>query len=140
MRIKSQFCVLAQLLVRWRNPYAVLVRAVRVPLGSPTCEIQIASGLLARLPRERARLKLGQRCAVIPDTNVGRRLPKSAYEAMAKAAFAQVLIIVPTGETTKSLKTVQTCYHRHAAHRVEQRFFAAAAAIVKLRTAFRWLR
>jgi 3-dehydroquinate synthase len=102
------------------------VRIVNVPLGNRSYEIQIAASLLARLGRECAKLKLGQRCAIITDTNVGRRFAKPAFEALVKGGFAPVLVIVPAGETAKSLKTVQSCYDQLAAHRLERKSFIVA--------------
>ena len=102
------------------------MRTVNVPLGSRSYDIQIGSGLLARLGKECARLKLGERCAIITDTNVGRRYAKPAYESLLKAGFNPCLVTVPAGETAKSLKSVHFCYDRLAAHRLERKSFIVA--------------
>ena len=111
---------------RPRNLYAGIVRTVKVPLGSRSYEILIASGLLARLGRKCARRKLGERCAIITDTNVGRRFAKPAFDSLVRAGFAPVLVIVPAGEKAKSLRTVQSCYDQLAAHRLERKSFIVA--------------
>jgi 3-dehydroquinate synthase len=72
------------------------------------------------------RLKLGQHCAIITDTNVGKKFAKSTYESLIKAGFEPSLIIVPAGETAKSLKSVQSCYDQLAAHRLERKSFIVA--------------
>ena len=102
------------------------MRKVKVPLGSRSYEIHIGSHLLARLGAECSRQQLGERCAIITDTNVGRRFAKPAYESLLQAGFDPVLITVPAGETAKSLKTVAGCYDRLAAHRIERKSFIVA--------------
>jgi 3-dehydroquinate synthase len=102
------------------------VRTVHVPLGSRSYDIKIGPGLIDRFGRECARLKLGPRCAIITDTNVGKRYAKSVFNSLATAGFLPSLIIVQPGEAAKSLKTVQTCYDQLALHRLERKSFIAA--------------
>jgi 3-dehydroquinate synthase len=102
------------------------VRTVSVQLGKRSYAIKIGGGLLASLGGECARLKLGARCAIITDTNVGRRFAKAAFNSLANAVFSPSLIVVPAGETAKSLKTVQACYDLLAAHRLERKSFIVA--------------
>lgn len=102
------------------------VRTVRVQLGNRSYDIKIAPGLIPKLGVECARLKLGSRCAIITDTNVGREYAKPAYNSLLRAGFEPSLVIVPAGETAKSLKTVQSCYDRLASHRLERKSFIVA--------------
>ena len=102
------------------------MRTVSVQLGHRSYAIKIGAGLLPRLGGECARLKLGARCAIITDTNVGKRFAKAAFNSLADAGFSPSLIVVPAGETTKSLKTVQTGYDLLAAHRLERKSFIVA--------------
>jgi len=102
------------------------VRIVNVPLGQRRYPIKIGDSLLHRLGPECARLKLGPRCAIITDTNVGRQYAKPAYDSLLRAGFEPSLIVVPAGETAKRLKVVQSCYDRLAAHRLERRSFIIA--------------
>jgi 3-dehydroquinate synthase len=102
------------------------VRIVKVPLGNRSYDIKIGSGLIGKLGSECARLKLGQRCAIITDTNVGRQYAKPAYNALVQAGFEPSLVIVPAGETAKSLKSVHSCYERLASHRLERKSFIVA--------------
>jgi 3-dehydroquinate synthase len=102
------------------------VRTVSVQLGNRSYAIKIAPGLIDQLGRECARLKLGARCAIITDTNVGRRFAKAAFNSLATTGFSPSLVVVPAGETAKSLKTVQTCYDLLAAHRLERKSFIVA--------------
>jgi 3-dehydroquinate synthase len=103
-----------------------VVRTVRVSLGNRSYDIKISSGLIGKLGAECARLKLGSRCAIITDTNVGRQYAKPAYNSLLRAGFEPSLVIVPAGETAKSLKTVQSCYDRLASHRLERKSFIVA--------------
>jgi len=102
------------------------MRSVNVSLGSRSYPIQIGTGLLARLGKECARLNAGTRCAIITDTNVGRRYAKLAFNSLVKAGFEPTLVIVPAGETAKSLRTVQSCYDQLAAQRLERKSFIVA--------------
>ena len=102
------------------------VRTVNVPLGSRSYAIKIGARLLPRLGRECKRLRLGDRCAIITDTNVGRRYAKPAFDALVKAGFSPSLVVVPAGETAKSLKTVHACYDQLASHRLERKSFIVA--------------
>jgi 3-dehydroquinate synthase len=102
------------------------VRTIHVPLGNRSYDIKIAPGLIDRLGRECARLKLAARCAIITDTNVGKRYAKAAFNSLATAGFSPALIIVQPGEAAKSLKTVQSCYDQLAGHRLERKSFIVA--------------
>jgi len=102
------------------------VRTVRVELGNRSYPIRIGKGLLSHLGRECGDLKLGRRCAVISDRNVAPRYGKAALSSLRDAGFEPVLLTVPGGETAKSLKIVQSCYDRMAAHRLERRSFVVA--------------
>lgn len=106
--------------------YAWPVRNVNVPLGSRSYQIRIGSGWLHHLGRECARLKLGDRCAIITDTNVGKRFAKPAYDSLVRAGFDPSLVIVPAGETAKSLRSVHACYDRLASHQLERKSFIVA--------------
>jgi len=102
------------------------VRTVSVQLGNRSYTIKIATGLLKQLGGECARLKLGVRCAIITDSNAGRHYAKPVYEMLVGAGFEPVLITVPAGEKSKSLKIVQSCYDQLAAHRLERKSFIVA--------------
>lgn len=102
------------------------MRVVKVLLGSRSYSILIGPGLLVRLGAECHKLKLGRRCAVISDVNVAPRFARKAMASLKAAGFDPVLITVPSGETAKSLKTVQTCYDQLATHRLERKSFIVA--------------
>ena len=102
------------------------MHSVSVQLGHRSYAIKIAAGLLKQLGAECAGLKLGARCAIITDTNVGKIFARPAFESLVKAGFEPTLIVVPAGETAKSLKSVQTCYDQLAANRLERKSFIVA--------------
>ena len=102
------------------------MRSVKVSLGTRSYDIKIASGLLAGLGAECAALRLGQKCAVITDSNVAARYAKPALASLKRAGFAPVLITVPAGETAKRLKQVESCFNQLAAHRLERKSFIVA--------------
>ena len=102
------------------------MRIVQVPLGNRSYVIKVGGGLLSRLGAECAQLKLGQRCAVITDTNVARHFAKAAVKSLAASGFKPVLITVPAGEKSKRLAVVEKCYDQLAAHRMERKSFIVA--------------
>ncbi len=102
------------------------MRTVKVALGNRSYDIKISPGLIGQLGAECARLKLGNRCAIITDTNVGREYAKPAYNSLLRAGFDPALVIVTAGETAKSLKSVRTCYDQLAEHRLERKSFIIA--------------
>lgn len=102
------------------------MRIVKVSLGSRSYDIKVGGGLLARLGTECAALKLGQRCAVITDANVGKKFAKAALKSLGKSGFAPVLITIPAGEKSKSLAMVEKCHDQLAKHRLERKSFIVA--------------
>jgi 3-dehydroquinate synthase len=102
------------------------VQLVKVPLGQRSYDIKIGSGLLGRLGHECARLQLGKRCAVVSDENVAPCYGRAVHQALAQAGFDPILLTVPAGETSKSLKTVEACYDQLAEQRLERKSFLVA--------------
>ncbi len=106
--------------------YAGQVRIVTVPLGSRSYRIKIGAGLLAGLGKECTGLKLARRCAVISDRHVAPLYAETACQALTAAGFEPLLVVVPAGETAKSLKTVEACYEQLARARLERKSFIVA--------------
>jgi len=102
------------------------MRSVKVSLGTRSYDIKIGGGLLAGLGADCARLRLGQKCAVITDTNVAARYAKPALTSLKRAGFDAVLLTVPAGETAKRLDQVESCFNQLAAHRLERKSFIVA--------------
>jgi len=102
------------------------MRIVQVPLGHRSYVIKVGGGLLPRLGAECAQLKLGHRCAVITDSNVGRKFAKTALKSLAASGFDPVLVTVPAGEKSKRLAMVEKCFDQLAAHRLERNSFVVA--------------
>ena len=102
------------------------MRTVEVSLGARSYPILIGGNLLPSLGRQCAKLRLGNRCAVISDANVARRHARPALASLRAAGFEPVLITVPAGETSKSLKTFESCCDQLARHRLERRSFIVA--------------
>jgi 3-dehydroquinate synthase len=102
------------------------VRTVDVSLGSRSYPIFIGEKILSGLGGHCARLRLGERCAVISDKNVAPLYGKAALASLRKAGFDPVLITVPAGESSKSLKMTQFCCDQLAGHRLERKSFIVA--------------
>jgi len=102
------------------------MRDVTVPLGARSYSIFVGPNLLRQIGRRCAALNLGQRCAIISDSNVARRYATPVERSLRAAGFDPVRVVVPAGETAKSLDTVNSCYDRLAAHRLERKSFVVA--------------
>jgi 3-dehydroquinate synthase len=102
------------------------MRTVDVPLGQRSYTIFIGQHILSELGGHCARLELGRNCAIISDTRVARRYGKTAIASLEGAGFNAVLLTVPPGETSKSLKVVEHCYGQLARHRLERKSFIVA--------------
>ena len=99
---------------------------VQVPLGQRSYVIKVGDGLLPKLGGECAALKLGQRCAVITDSNVGKRYAKAVLKSLKASGFETTLITVRAGEKSKRLDVVEQCHDQLAAHRLERKSFIVA--------------
>lgn len=102
------------------------MRVLEVPLPGRNYRIHVGTRLLPTLGRECTQLELGQRCAVISDTQVAPRYAEATLDSLRSAGFEPVLVRVPSGERAKNLEVVARCYDRLAAHRLERRSFIVA--------------
>jgi len=102
------------------------MRTVDVPLGNRSYKIEVGRELLPKLGSYCKKLGLGQRCAVISDSNVAKRYGAAAAESLARAGFESVAVTIPAGEKAKSLRFVAGCYDELAAHRLERKSFVVA--------------
>jgi 3-dehydroquinate synthase len=102
------------------------VRIVNVPLGQRSYVIKVGAGLLGTIGRECGRVLLGKRCAIISDAKVAPLFGRRVRESLAGAGFESEMVVVPAGETSKSVKSVEKCYNQLAAHRLERKSFIVA--------------
>jgi 3-dehydroquinate synthase len=113
--------------LQWRaNLYSPVVRHVCVQLEKRSYVIKVGGDLLSRLGAECARLKLGQRCAVITDQEVGKHYTKTVLKSLSVSGFESVLVTVPAGEKSKCIAVAEKCYDQLAAHRLERKSFIIA--------------
>ncbi|HOK78352.1 MAG TPA: 3-dehydroquinate synthase [Verrucomicrobiota bacterium] len=102
------------------------MRTVTVSLGNRSYAIRIGRALIDRLGKECEALGLGRRCVLITDANVARHYFEPARIALATAGFSVEAIVLPPGESTKNLRTVQACYNRLSRARLERSSFVVA--------------
>lgn len=102
------------------------MRTVQVPLDDRSYPIFIGSNLASAIGKQASKLSLGQRCAVVSDSNVAPIYAAGLSKSLENEGFKTELIVVPAGESSKSLKTVQICYDRLAAMRLERKSFIVA--------------
>jgi 3-dehydroquinate synthase len=106
--------------------HPVPVRSVPVQLGSRGYTIKIGPALLQNVGPECARLKPGERCAIITDKNAGKYYAKTVFDSLVRAGFSPVLVTIAASESAKNLRTVASCYDQLAAHRLERKSFIVA--------------
>ncbi len=106
--------------------YSQFVRVVKVPLGRRSYPIHVGSGVISQLGALCRRSRLGTRCVIVSDRNVARQYAGTVQKNLQAAGFNTALIVVPAGETAKRLQTVQACYDRLAARRLERASFIVA--------------
>ena len=102
------------------------MRTVQVPLGDRSYKIEVARDLLRELGPRAAGLKLGARCVIITDSNVGPLHAPAGQTSLADAGFTASVITIPAGEPAKSLRIVQSCYDEMAGQRLERKSFVVA--------------
>lgn len=72
------------------------------------------------------RLKLGERCTIVTDEQVGPRYADAVMRALKMSGFVPNVVTVPAGESAKSLKILGECYDQFAMRRLERRSFVVA--------------
>lgn len=102
------------------------MRTVKVPLGTRSYNIRIGNGLLDQIGPQCARLKLGQRCAVISDSNVAPRYGRRVLKSLTQSGFDPVAMEIVAGEKSKSLRSMERCFDSFAQHRIERKSFVVA--------------
>jgi 3-dehydroquinate synthase len=64
----------------------------------------VGSGLLRQLGKQLRNLRVGKRCAIVSDTNVAPLFADQVKRGVTSAGFKPMLITVPAGEKSKTLK------------------------------------
>ncbi len=102
------------------------MRRVHVSLGERSYDIKIGAGLIERLGSECKKLKLGQRCAIITDSNIPKWAVRSATKSLKAQGFEVALFALKAGEKSKSLRNVEAVFNSLAEHRIERGSFLVA--------------
>jgi 3-dehydroquinate synthase len=102
------------------------MHTVKVSLGQRSYAILIKQKLLLDLGRECQKIGLDARCAIITDANVARHYSADIQKTLRRAGFDPALVTVPPGEKSKTLRCVESCFDKLAAHRLERKSFVIA--------------
>lgn len=94
---------------------------VSVSLGAHSYDIVIGAGLLDRLGALLRTAGLTEKIALVTDRNVVRHHGKQVLASIRQAGAEVVPIVLPPGERTKTLKTVERILDVLAKHRFERR-------------------
>lgn len=102
------------------------MRTVKVPLGDRSYDIKIGGKLIGGIGKFCRKLSLGDRCAVISDSNVAPKFGGTVAKSLHEAGFEAVAFNITAGEQSKNLKSVDACYTALARHRLERKSFVVA--------------
>ena len=102
------------------------MRIVNVLLGERSYVIKIGAALLETIGRECGRVLLGKRCAIISDATVAALFGRKVKQSLTGVGFESEMVVVPAGETSKSVKWTEKCFDELAAHRLERKSFIVA--------------
>ena len=102
------------------------MRSVPISLGERSYVVHVGSGLIAKLGDHCRRLKLGERCVIVTDSNVGSHFADAATRSLKMSGFVPSIVTVPAGESSKSLKIAGECYDQFAMKRLERKSFVIA--------------
>jgi 3-dehydroquinate synthase len=99
-----------------------IISSARVPvaLGERSYDIVIEAGLLGRLADHWLRLKVKGKVAVVTDRHVARHYGTSVVRTLSKIGADPLLIVLPPGERSKTLGTIQRILDALAKHRFER--------------------
>ena len=96
------------------------VPTVRVSLVDRSYEIAIRAGLLERLGREMKRYALKGKVGIVTDRHVAQHYLRKIIETAKRSGLEPVPIILPPGERSKTLQTVEHILNVLARHRFER--------------------
>ncbi len=99
---------------------------VTVSLAERSYDIIIQTGMLERLGRELKKQEVKGKVGIVTDRHVARHYLKNTCEAIKRCGIEPIPIIVPPGERSKTLKTVEDILDVLARHRFERSSFLLA--------------
>ena len=99
---------------------------VKVPLDDRSYQIRIDPRLLGQTGKLCSRLKLGLRCVIITDENVGPLYARAMQASLEEAGFNAEIVTLPAGEKAKDLKIINEVYDRLTELRIERKSFVVA--------------
>ncbi len=104
------------------------ITSARVPvsLDERSYDIVIDPGLLGRLANDLLRLKVKGKIGVVTDRHVARHYLQSVLQTLSRIGAEPLPIILPPGERSKTLSTVQRILDALARHRFERHSWLVA--------------
>jgi 3-dehydroquinate synthase len=81
-----------------------VIAVVPLRIGSCRYDAIVTSNLLGRIGQYMRKRLSRETCAIISDTNVGPRFANRIEQSLTSAGFKPMLIIIPAGEKSKTLK------------------------------------
>ncbi len=99
---------------------------VRVELGARSYDILIGAGLLARAAEFLQPLNLGKRGVIISDSNVAVLYAEPLQAALRRGGFETEMLVVPAGESSKSLRQANRLFETLPSLGLDRRAFVIA--------------
>ncbi len=98
----------------------------RVRLSGREYAVIVEEGALDRIGNVASRLRPSARAALVTDDRVGPLLAEPVERALSAAGLAVARLVIPSGESTKSLATVETLCRGFAGHGMDRGAIAVA--------------
>ena len=99
------------------------VTTTTVPLGKQCYRVLVGRDLLSHIAKYTRKYLPRQTCAVISDSNVARLFADRVKKSLISAGFRPVLITIPAGEKSKTLKQVGAICDRMVAAGLDRQSF-----------------
>ncbi len=99
---------------------------ITVPLGERSYDIVIEEGLLRKVGPRLKQLGVQGQVAVVMDRNVARHYAREVLCSLSKIGLETLPIVLPPGESSKTMKSVEHILNAVARHRFERKSFLLA--------------
>ncbi len=108
------------------NPTGAAAESVQLLIGRTTYEAVVGSNLLRTVGARVAHLVRGPRCAIVADSNTAALLSADVQRSLEAAGFEPVIITIPSGENSKSLKQAGVIFEQMANAGLDRTSFVVA--------------
>lgn len=96
---------------------------IEIGVGENRSKVLVGSGILGAIGSIIAKAIPGRRCAIVTDPNVGSLFAESIKQSLISAGFDPMVILIPSGERSKSLEQAGAICDRMIAEHLDRQSF-----------------